>query len=195
MSAAMSCCCDPSSASSSSNPSRGFRPVLVTAPGKVILHGEHAVVYGNPAVAAAVGIRSRVAVAPSAAPAPAVEVSFDDVGIRGHRWSLSAVHRGLFERRPPREALLAGSPDFQEVIWRFLDRSEEGLQTTSLLCFLYLYCSVLDDPVPMRVSAESDIPIGAGLGSSAALSVCLAAGLLAVRDRDGEVDRDEINRY
>ena len=34
----------------------------------------------------------------------------------------------------------------------------------------------------MDISIKSDIPIGKGLGSSAALSVCLATGLLLIQD-------------
>jgi hypothetical protein len=52
------------------------------------------------------------------------------------------------------------------------------------VCFLYLYSTMMmEEPgiVPMEIWVESDIPLGAGLGSSAALSVCLAAGLMAVR--------------
>ena len=52
----------------------------------------------------------------------------------------------------------------------------------SVICFLYLYSLIMDEVgiVPMEILVESDIPLGAGLGSSSALSVCLSAGLIGV---------------
>ena len=53
----------------------------------------------------------------------------------------------------------------------------------SLVCFFYLYSHLCGpEAIPVDISIESDIPIGAGLGSSAALSVCLSAGLLTIQD-------------
>ncbi|MCS6940480.1 MAG: mevalonate kinase [Roseiflexus sp.] len=59
-----------------------------SAPGKIILCGEHAVVYGRPAIALPLsGIRARASVTPGA---PGIGVRFDAPDL-GRRWLLSAA--------------------------------------------------------------------------------------------------------
>ena len=97
-----------------------FLPVLVSAPGKVILHGEHAVVYGHSAVAASLGIRSRVHLAPlpqqqeevTGGTTEEVQVSFPDVGI-AKTWSCTDLAREVLKLRPDKEEMRRGSQTFQ----------------------------------------------------------------------------------
>ena len=181
-------------------------PVSVSAPSKLILHGEHAVVFGKTAVAAAIDLRTRMEMRPNGEGEIAVE--FPDVGVKKRTWKVDEVGKVLFSKtqRPLSSSSVDG--EVMERIHRLLEIGEEEesrLETASLslICFFYLYRAVLDEPVAMEISVESEIPIGAGLGSSAALSVCLAAGLLAIRDevREGKAvsqgpgdDREEICR-
>ena len=59
----------------------------------------------------------------------------------------------------------------------------------SLVCFFYLYSHLCGtSAIPVDISIKSDIPIGKGLGSSAALSVCLATGLLLIQDTRNSCD-------
>ena len=107
---------------------------LVSAPAKVILHGEHAVVYGRTALAAALGLRSTLKLSDTAG--DAVELELPDTGLQ-FRWEAGqlASLRGeldLGEGEVPRPA----SPTTITRLARFLGRETPD---SAALAFLYLY--------------------------------------------------------
>jgi len=149
--------------------------VSVSAPSKVILHGEHAVVYGKTAVAASLGLRTSMTIKPQLG--KQVVVDFPDLGLHDS-WPLERLQE-LFLPCPPDSSEVC--PAYLARLHEFLGTDPSNLRMAGVLCFLYLYTVILHpDPVPMEIRVSSEIPLGAGLGSSAALSVCLAAGLTAV---------------
>jgi len=203
-----------------------FHPVQVSAPSKIILHGEHAVVYGKTAVAASIGLRTRMTLTPiisrPADKLPLIRLHFPDVNIEDS-WTLGQVSK-LLARRPKGFEVAEARPDsssgnrkrkssetlgdesdnllnaicwftterveteFLLAICSFLGVDKADLRMSSLICFFYLYALLCHERKeltfpPLDISIQSEIPIGVGLGSSAALSVCLAAGLLAIRDQ------------
>ena len=80
-----------------------FRPVHVSAPSKIILHGEHAVVYGKTAVAASIGLRTRMTLTPSPGGGGPhhIRLHFPDVQLEDS-WSKAQVDEILAKRPPPR---------------------------------------------------------------------------------------------
>ena len=120
-----------------------------SAPGKIILFGEHAVVYGRPAVAAPVlqvSAKATVKSIPDAAPGT-VRIQAPDVGLQATLAEL-----------PPRHPLKAAITQVAAAL---------GI-----------------DPLPAcTIRVESTIPVAAGLGSGAAVSVALARALSAFLKR------------
>ena len=57
-----------------------LRHINVSAPSKVILHGEHAVVYGKSAIAASLDLRTKMCLVPLQE--NILEVDFPDVGVK-----------------------------------------------------------------------------------------------------------------
>ena len=176
-----------------------FRPLAVSAPSKLILHGEHAVVYGKTAIAGSLDLRTRMEISP--ATSEVIEIDFPDIGVK-QAWTVDEVRRQIFSKkpkvRPPGQVPVKVDAHFLKVIHNFLEVDEDNLKMASLICFFYLYSVVSKEVVPMRIRIDSDIPIGAGLGSSAALSVCLATGLLSIARPETfnlcEATKDEISR-
>ncbi len=111
--------------------------IQASAPGKVILFGEHAVVYGKHAIASAIGLRATVTLS------PAKEPSLDIADLE------------------------IDSP---------LSPSKPG----SLQDFFQTGIKIMGIP-PVRIVVDSDVPIGSGLGSSAAMACAFLKAASAMK--------------
>lgn len=174
-------------------PGRELTRLVASAPGKLILMGEHAVVYGEPALVAAVDLRLRARFEPaggadaergseaSGSPAPEAEVSIVLPQL-GHetllRWREIAAYaaqvRAGWERfaaspDPAGFARLRG-PDPAHLVKVALGEAVERVGESG--------------GPPLRLEVDSDLPVGSGFGSSAALAVAVGGGYLAWRGRD-----------
>ncbi len=151
------------------------RPVAVSTPGKLILMGEHAVVYGRPALVAAIDLRLTAHLAPLAGDA----VHLDLPGLRHHEdlsWDdLRDYARAVRERwegyaqRPAAQGFreLRGD-DPAHVVKVALGEAGEWLATAADI-----------HPAGLRLRIDSELPIGSGFGSSAATATAVIAGCLA----------------
>ena len=128
------------------------------APGKIIFSGEHAVVYGKPALVAAV---NRFAWA-EIDPADDLSISFHLVDFNEQASDsfdqLQTVSRNLSQRH---QAFLEGKLDISQVVQKPAD----------LFAFLFIHFfeqNAVTFDRGLRISLRSDIPVGSGMGSSAA---------------------------
>ncbi|GAB3674529.1 mevalonate kinase [Halopiger thermotolerans] len=140
-----------------------------SAPGKVYLFGEHAVVYGEPAVPCAIERRARVDVEQRAD--SKLRVHAEDLSLDG----FTVEYGGSTDDRPDvdvSESLISAAMGYvDEAIAQVRDATGA-------------------DDVGFDVTIESDIPLGAGLGSSAA--VVVAAIDAAARELGVTLEVDEI---
>lgn len=157
-------------------------PFVTSAPGKVIVFGEHAVVHGKSAIAAAISLRSYLHVQPVPDTNTVVSLCCPDIGL-DHVWNLDDLPLGRFQtvaETPPR----ALNPDLLAALLPRVhhfssDERASDMRRVAALSFLYLYSSLMPSQrAGTRYTLRSNIPVGAGLGSSASISVCIAAALL-----------------
>ncbi|WP_254530763.1 mevalonate kinase [Natrinema gelatinilyticum] len=142
---------------------------LSSAPGKVYLFGEHAVVYGEPAVPCAIERRARVGVQRR-----------DDGKLRVHSKDLSlngftVEYDGSTSNGPDIDV----SESLISAAMGYVDHAIEQVRDATD-----------EDEVGFDVTIESDIPLGAGLGSSAA--VVVAAIDAATRELGVTLETDEL---
>ena len=161
---------------------------MTSAPGKVIVYGEHAVVYGKAAMAAAVSLRSYLLVTTLAKSQRTVSLRFPDISF-SHTWDLDTLPWAVFshpsKKKTYYDLVTQLDPDLVQALQPHLSFSahisgEQGkIHHNAAFSFLYLLLSLGSQSFPGGVyTLRSTIPIGAGLGSSASISVCLSSALL-----------------
>lgn len=209
-------------------------PFMVSAPGKVIVYGEHAVVHGKvrhvpcerapdhanypqAAIAAAISLRSYLHVSFLSKSNRTVKLRFPDIQME-HTWNIDDLPWDAFSQAGKKkyyyDLVTSLDPDLLDAIQPFIDEvspkapeSIRKIHHASACSFLYLFLSLASRKTPPCVyTLRSTIPIGAGLGSSASVSVCFStAMLMQIRALSGphqdqppqecELNIERINRW
>ncbi|KAH7925469.1 cystathionine beta-l [Leucogyrophana mollusca] len=163
------------------------REWFVSAPGKVILFGEHAVVHGVTAIAASVDLRCYGLTTPRHD--GKLSVHFVDIENLKHEWILDDLPWDAVTPVP------VGSLHPESLDGRLVDAITTRALPPSILshpkakqasiAFLYMYMILAHDGrrPSFNFTTRSTLPIGAGLGSSASFSVCVATALLLLYQR------------
>ncbi|CAD7079746.1 unnamed protein product [Hermetia illucens] len=152
----------------------------VSAPGKVILHGEHSVVYGKPAVAGAVGARNSLIFREQSH--DSIDLDYTSISVQ-HKFAVLEVNKVL-EQFSGNENNLDSSDKIESFFKCLIpdnltDQGRKGLTST-----LYLLCGILSQNKIKSISTgfsikiTSELSVGAGLGSSASFGVCLSAAFI-----------------
>lgn len=150
-----------------------------SAPGKLILAGEHAAVYGHPALVASLGRRAIAVVSALAdgesAAGATVEIELPALGVRS-RSSLRDLVGGAAAAREHWRRAMARPSEFRPL-------SRDAAALVRLAVGEALAARPASEPRSMRVEVSSEIPLGAGCGSSAAVASAVVAATLALLDR------------
>lgn len=161
--------------------------VRARAPGKIILSGEHAVVHGSTAVASAIDLYTYVSLR---FPTPednddALKLHLKDMDLE-FSWPVGKIKEVLPElgsnsASSPSSCSLETTKAIASLVEELhLPEAKTGL-ASGISAFLWLYTSIHGDK-PAKAVVTSELPLGSGLGSSAALCVALSAALLALSD-------------
>jgi len=149
-----------------------IQAVIGSAPGKLILGGEHSVVFGEPALVAAVGVRLRATVTESAS--EGIELELPDLGFSGRESLRGLLDYASQKRSLWQEYLREPSPE------RF---SRLGIEHPAHLVRVAVAAALVAAGVtvgpPLRVEIRSELPVGSGLGSSAALATAVLLSVTA----------------
>jgi len=145
-----------------------------SAPGKVLLTGEHAVVYGKKALALSLGLRCNCTIKPET---DKIILNLPNLNVQ-HSWTVNEIVN-IVGTVPFLQDGLKPAPLSTIIQQSILSLS---YQNTGVAAFLYLYICFSQAKTKSiqgaNVTLESQLPIGAGLGSSASFSVAITAGLL-----------------
>ncbi|KAJ1825103.1 Mevalonate kinase [Coemansia sp. RSA 2599] len=169
-----------------------WAPFVSSAPGKAIIFGEHAAVYGKTAVAGSVNMRAYALATPRhdgllhlVLPDIDVDVEIPSTDIPSREQADALSHPG----------------DVAELLPASL-RKYDGAGRTAVMTFVFMCGALLTQQQRAQgfsVCVRSLLPVGSGLGSSAAFNVALASALLRLGGLVGRAEspeeRDLVNEW
>ncbi|KAG2210214.1 hypothetical protein INT47_003199 [Mucor saturninus] len=181
--------------------------ILVSAPGKVILFGEHSVVYQKTAVAASLGLKSYLFL--ERRQDNIIELVLPDVNVDKtwelHQFPLRSVDFPDSDTRHPTDM----PTELKSRLDELTEIEQDTSQRQAVLAFLYLLIMMEQkSATPLThgftLCVRSFLPVGAGLGSSASYSVAVATALLILfkeipsdftKSAQSEQHLEKINTY
>ena len=155
--------------------------IIVSSPGKAHLAGEHAVVYGEPAIIATIDLRTKVMCEKSAT------IRYIDKRFSSDStWSIKEVIQAK-----------ENSIDLWKTCFRIKDFTElfNFIKINDYENYKKSIIGIILDKIKTKegltVTIDSDIPVGSGLASSASLAVALVKGISELHSK--VLSLDEIN--
>lgn len=150
--------------------------------------GEHAVVYGRPALVAAIDLRLSAHLSDSTQ--PGVRLDLPALGVSDHlSWMEVRGYARAARERWGDYSVQPGPESFREM------RGEDPAHVVKAALGEAVE-ALGEDPKGLNLRIESDLPLGSGFGSSAATAVAVVAGVFSWRSagKSAGIDPDRIER-
>lgn len=156
------------------------RECTVKIPGKIIISGEHSVLQGCPAIAAACSLYIENKI--SSDNSKTIKIISEKNGIN--------ISSPLSELKEKYEANAENMKKFREGMISSDKITKE--KTDLLFHAAAIFQNIFGIPSGIMMRMESDIPVGSGMGSSAAASLAVFAGLCSLFQK--KITKDKITK-